>query len=101
MATPLLCHGPGWRMVALTARGWLFAVLGRGMGSSRVGAGVGIWMDGITKCLQAKNVWLPRNKGINISGELQNHVPYGTMMGTLYRYSTVPCSCRSTGTVPV
>ncbi len=33
-------------MVALTARGWLSAVLGRGMGSSRVGAGVGIWMDG-------------------------------------------------------
>ncbi len=46
MATLLLCHGPGWQMVALTARGWLSAVLGCGMGSSRVGAGIRIWMDG-------------------------------------------------------
>ncbi len=52
MATPLVCRGPGWQMIALTAQGWLSAVLGRGMGSSHVRAGVRILMDG--------EAWVPR-----------------------------------------
>ncbi len=44
-------------MVALTAQGWLSAVLGHGMGSSHVGAGVRIWIDGFV---------MPDSQGIKV-----------------------------------
>ncbi len=47
MATPLLCHGPEWQMVALTAQGWLSAVLAVAWGALvwEQASGYG-WMDG-------------------------------------------------------